>query len=735
MESNEDEILNDEGLKGHYDVIIAGTGMTESMLACIFAKHGLSVLHLDKNGYYGKTFASHSLDSLLSICSDQFHNIPQSSVIKSVKIIDFLDPQQESSHVVENSFISLHTEKTDLIESDNVTPVPIVDTSTSIVGQDTINSDFTSARSDSNKSPSKLSSLLQLSRRFNIDFPACGFIFNSGSTVDFLLKSDVSKYLDFQSIEGLFYLQDSTDTCHLHAVPCSKGDVFKSQLLNPLEKRSLMKFLQVVSDWGRSEEGMKVQHLNETDLAAGRSLHRPQNKDVSSSSSSFVMSNFYEKPLSDLLTHFKLSIKLQQIVTHSLCLQSCSSSSISSIQGLKDLYLHLTSIGIFGDSAFLVPQFGMGELPQALCRMCAVWGGVYILGRSITSFQPKTSETSETATGHGYSVQDSTGHNFTCDKLIFNSDEWPYALPVSITSTVPVTSRRYILSHVGILNSPILPMAKALCIIPPKSAGLQGRNEHAIFVTQLDASTAVVPEGHGFVFLSISTEVTLLTGGIHDTSNANTECIDLMKSLLCLLQASNVKEVGNVKVQQLCYVTSLRPIYSKCEAAAEFEVGVGMHVDKGSLAVCYETAVCITPDGFLEQAKEIFRDFYPDKPFLKEIEVKTRGEGEEGQGDGYGYGEEGVGLMDPETESDFRALELALKSVAVNVNVNVNVITEDQISLGDGDSVDNISCVDRDGDGDGESSDTTPALPLLIEQEALPLEVVAINDKNIENSS
>lgn len=35
-----------------------------------------------------------------------------------------------------------------------------------------------------------------------------------------------------------------------YRVPCSKGDVFKSKLLSPIEKRRLMKFLQLISDYG-----------------------------------------------------------------------------------------------------------------------------------------------------------------------------------------------------------------------------------------------------------------------------------------------------------------------------------------------------------------------------------------------------------------------------------------------------------------------------------------------------
>lgn len=48
-----------------YDVIIVGTGLTESMLAAALARIGKTVLHLDRNQFYGGEFSSHTLDSLI----------------------------------------------------------------------------------------------------------------------------------------------------------------------------------------------------------------------------------------------------------------------------------------------------------------------------------------------------------------------------------------------------------------------------------------------------------------------------------------------------------------------------------------------------------------------------------------------------------------------------------------------------------------------------------------------
>jgi len=54
--------MADSGLKSEYDVIVVGTGLTECILSGIFSVEGKSVLHIDKNSYYGGESASVDLD-------------------------------------------------------------------------------------------------------------------------------------------------------------------------------------------------------------------------------------------------------------------------------------------------------------------------------------------------------------------------------------------------------------------------------------------------------------------------------------------------------------------------------------------------------------------------------------------------------------------------------------------------------------------------------------------------
>ena len=51
----------------HYDLIVIGTGVTESILSGLLSMEGNKVLNLDKNPYYGDSGASLNLTKIWEI--------------------------------------------------------------------------------------------------------------------------------------------------------------------------------------------------------------------------------------------------------------------------------------------------------------------------------------------------------------------------------------------------------------------------------------------------------------------------------------------------------------------------------------------------------------------------------------------------------------------------------------------------------------------------------------------
>lgn len=49
------------------------------------------------------------------------------------------------------------------------------------------------------------------------------------------------------------------------------------------------------------------------------------------------------------------------------------------INAISKMQLYLQSVGRYGDSCFLYPIYGLGGLPEAFSRLCAIHGGTYML--------------------------------------------------------------------------------------------------------------------------------------------------------------------------------------------------------------------------------------------------------------------------------------------------------------------------------------------------------------------
>ena len=308
-------------------------------------------------------------------------------------------------------------------------------------------------------------------RSFALDLTP-GLIYATGDAVNGLIKSGVADYLEFKSAEAIHLLMEpsgsgssgrkqprggtrgsaaakstrirpkkgdneanaenastASSDLQLSRVPCSKGDVFQTKLLSPVEKRRLMKFLQLASDYAvavetakagseekvvtsngeesttdenssddrqvaapdESTEADNIQSLNERQLLQGRSLTRPQNKVVSTSDLDTLRDYIDREVDFDeyLQTVHNLPERLRMIVIHAMAMESAAASSTKAGgsgcyptgRAMADLCRHLLSLGRYGGTAFLFPMYGSGELSQSFSRSAAVHGATYLLRR------------------------------------------------------------------------------------------------------------------------------------------------------------------------------------------------------------------------------------------------------------------------------------------------------------------------------------------------------------------
>lgn len=401
-------------LPTEFDVIIVGTGLPESILAAACSRSGQRVLHVDSRSYYGGNWASFSFTGLLSWLKDcqQSHDSEEDTTTSwqdlihdteeaitlcrkdgtiqhtevfcyvsqdvgdstqktdalqrspsseaSATLADSLDSaglpkERHSAYFSSHEAPSEHPERSDGEPSSS----PAAAENSLEKGKDREDETGTQAVSDGDKDEDTLDveenteqpkrsritypQMIKESRRFNIDLVS-KLLYSQGPLIDLLIKSNVSRYAEFKNITRILAFRDGI----VEQVPCSRADVFNSKKLTMVEKRMLMKFLTFCMEYEEHPDEYKA---------------------------------YEETTFSEYLKTQKLTPNLQYFVLHSIAMTSETTSH--TVDGLKATKNFLHCLGRYGNTPFLFPLYGQGELPQCFCRMCAVFGGIYCLRHSV----------------------------------------------------------------------------------------------------------------------------------------------------------------------------------------------------------------------------------------------------------------------------------------------------------------------------------------------------------------
>lgn len=543
---------DEEGLHKQYDVILCGTGLTQSILAAALARAGKSCLHLDGDDTYGELQAvwdhgkikdlqcrcqkipspddasTFSTDLDISFATNQladlqFHSVspetqglPIGSLVMTSQGSGVISAREGGTKVTplqiqvtldtpvlktppsvsqEGLAESLETEE----EAQPISTVPFE------VPVEVDADDSTQVEAWLKSNHGVKAVLPEILRRSLFDAsPMC--IFAAGRAVEGLLNSNVADYLEFKSIDSILWYNKGV----LERVPCSKNDVFQSKLLSPMDKRRLMKVLQLVMDFGvknasseDAEEGNVVaedtaenelQSLNERHLNQGRSLARPQNKAVATNELEQL-----EKAIQDpnltlhqyLQASFKLSPSLCEIIRYALALETTPQSLA---KGMDSLSQHVQSLGRYGTTAFLTPMYGSGELSQSFCRSAAVFGATYLLRRTPLGVLHSSSESESmrVVVSADPFTPGSSPKAIGCTHVI--------APRILISSSTPSSIR--VLRRVSLLKGKLVPAVEQrhLLFLPPGT--VSGHHHNIIHGMTCDDSTQICPSGYTVLHLT-----------------------------------------------------------------------------------------------------------------------------------------------------------------------------------------------------------------------------------------
>jgi RAB protein geranylgeranyltransferase component A len=589
---------DEEGLLLHYDVVLCGTGLVQSILASALARAGKSVLHCDGNDYYGEYDAvlpfnfdwKQSSETQQKVLQDDFSLRPHSGV------------RLHSSETLTQMPTKLGTIVSTPYGDGEVISIPENDNDASTVSIRLNN--WTLANGVSpilhvgipcdgsvsweehlltlNIIPSRLrkaQQVLQQKRSFAFDMTP-SLLYASGPAVKALLTSGVADYMEFKALEGLLWFGNDG----LSRVPCSKGDVFGTSLLSPLEKRRFMKFLQLTLDYATAQQQrehadivdtsnddntthslVEVQSLNEHHLNQGRSLARPQNKAIATSDLQILNDSLDKMPFAEYLAvNAKLSANLIKIVQYALALEP--RSNLSTRQGMSQLCQHVQSLGRFGTTAFIVPIYGSGELSQSFCRSAAVHGATYLLRRSPKRVIVQNNKVSGIQLSN---PEDDNGDKLIpCDSIILDSH-----------AIAPLSSER-VYRRISVVLGKVLDdqhEQRHVVIVPPGKMS----NTCAIHGLVLDEAVGVAPSG-----------CTIL----HLTTTGNAE------------EADSVLEefVKELKADEIFHVSFSYPLPVEKYSMENVE---GLHVFSS-------LGQSLTLDNQVEEARCIFHSICPDIEFL-----------------------------------------------------------------------------------------------------------------------
>ncbi|MEQ2287772.1 hypothetical protein AMECASPLE_015961 [Ameca splendens] len=349
-------------------------GLAESVVAAACSRVGQRVLHLDRRSYYAANWASFTFNSLLTWIKEQ-NEEPKPEEVKDWSSL--MEEGEELIHLANSDSASITNLQVFSFTSEEEEEAPNTTEEEKAADEDAVKESSETESADSKEeeagaaekedqpaqtegeepeadqplpsSPSNPSEpvrkkisyaqLVKEGRRFNIDLVS-KLLFSRGSLVDLLIKSNVSRYAEFKNVTRILTYRHG----NVEQVPCSRADVFASRQLSVIEKRKLMRFL--------------TSCMEETEEQTA----------------------YNGRPYLEFLRNQQLGESLQHFLLHSIAMVA---EDTPTEEGLASTRHFLRCLGRYGNTPFLFPVYGLGEIPQCFCRMSAVFGGIYCLRHSV----------------------------------------------------------------------------------------------------------------------------------------------------------------------------------------------------------------------------------------------------------------------------------------------------------------------------------------------------------------
>ncbi|KAF1976352.1 rab GTPase activator [Bimuria novae-zelandiae CBS 107.79] len=292
---------------------------------------------------------------------------------------------------------------------------------------------------------------------WNIDLVPKMLIMN-GELTNILNKTNVfPSYIEFARVGGSFVQQGAGSKATIHKVPTTAAEAGKTRLMGVIEKVWAKPFFEWAGGDYKREDPSTHKGL---DIENG------------------TMKDVYKK--------FGLSESSQAFIGHAMALYS-TDDYIDRKGGIHEtmerIKLYATSLARVGTSPYIYPIYGLGDLPQAFSRLCAKFGGTYMLRAQIDEFLYEGSKVVGVKATHMLD-EDTPAMQFETKAKKVLAD--PSYFPSKVRPT------GHLLKAIYILNEPLPNTggADSLQLIIPQS---QVGRKHDVYIAVISSAFKVCP--------------------------------------------------------------------------------------------------------------------------------------------------------------------------------------------------------------------------------------------------
>jgi len=301
-------------------------------------------------------------------------------------------------------------------------------------------------------------------RDWNVDLIP-KYIMANGSLVKLLLKTNVSQYLEWKAVDGTFVYQFDKGGMFskakgvIHKVPATAAEALKSDLMGLMEKRRCKNFFQFIQDYEvdnpKTQNGLPPNTL-----------------------------------FKDVIKKYGLESNTVDFVGHAVALYT-NDDFLEKEAGvtIDKMQLYFNSFGRYGNSPFIYPVWGLSGLAEGFSRLCALYGGTYMLNRDIEEILYD-----ENGNFRGIKSQGEEAYG----KILITE-------PSYVQKWGKVQSIGKVIRRICILDHPIPKtndVASCQIILPQK----QINRKNDIFIAVLNSSHCVCKKGYYLAIISTMAE-------------------------------------------------------------------------------------------------------------------------------------------------------------------------------------------------------------------------------------